>query len=199
MSSRDMDSESPRSGSPAPSSKLSSKSYESLTSHPLLGEHDSETDAVPTTAKLDTAPAATEPITSQPIPYAVTYRTRQRPVSTASLSQASLGVFSQPSSAAAATTTSASATSPLPTSPSSPSSLTNKLHSQNLQASAQEAGLTVDSAGWHLLQKIVNGAEKENEKDKGLTTALKALRTGKVTKYECLRCSKHTLMHSCRQ
>lgn len=130
---------------------------------------------------LDTIAAATEPITSQPTPYAVTYKTRQRPTSTASLSQSSLGVFSQPSQAAAATTTSASATSPLPTSPSSPSSLTNKLHSQNLQASAQEAGLTSDSAGWHLLQKIVNGAERENEKDKALTTALKALRTGKVS------------------
>lgn len=176
---RDTDSPSPRSQSPAPSSKLSSKSHDSLASHPLLGDTAIEAEVPAATTAATTF--AADSITSQPAPYAVSYRTRQRPLSAASLSQPSLGVYSQPSQAAAATTTSASATSPLPTSPGNPSSLTNKLHSQNLQASAQAAGLSSDSSGWHMLQKLVNAAEKENEKDKALITALKALRTGKAS------------------
>lgn len=175
---QDADSPSPRSNSPATSGKLSSKSYESLTSHPLLGDTSDEAIA-PSDVSTATTPA-TEPITLQATSYPVTYKTRQRPTSTTPLGQSSLGVFSQPSQAAAATTTSASATSPLSTSLGSPSSLTHKLHSQNLQASAQQAGLSSDSAGWHMLQKIVNAAERENEKDKALITVLKALRTGKV-------------------
>lgn len=181
MSSMDMNSPSPGSDSPGSITKSSYKSQESLTSHPLLGDAGDEANVPVVTSAPRTA--AVEPITSQSTPYAVPYKTRQRPASTASLSQSSLGVFSQPSQAAAATTTSASATSPLPTSPSSPSSLTNKLHTQNLQASVQEAGLTSDSTGWHMLQKILHGADKENEKDKAVTTALKALRTGKVGHY----------------
>lgn len=181
-SSSDRDSPTPpRSDSPGQVRRLSSKSSESLASHPLLG--DTSDEAIPA-AETSVDTSLSGPITSpqqQPAPYAVSYKTRQRPTSTTQSSQSSLGVFSQPSQAAAATTTSASATSPLPTSPSNSSSLTTKLQSQNLQASAQAAGLSSDSAGWYILQKLTAAAEKETEKDKALVTALKALRTGKVS------------------
>lgn len=169
----------PRSDSPGQVRRLSSKSSESLASHPLLG--DTSDEAIPAAeTSIDTSLSGS--ITSQqPAPYAVSYKTRQRPASTTQSSQSSLSVFSQPSQAAAATTTSASATSPLPASPSNSSSLTTKLQSQNLQASAQAAGLNSDSAGWYILQKLTAAADKENEKDKALVTALKALRTGKVS------------------
>lgn len=178
MTSTDTGSPDSRSSSPRPSSRLSVKSQDSLTSHPLLG--DTSDEAIAISEKPVDLPASS-PITSQPAPYAVSYKTRQRPVSSTSFGQSALGVYSQPSQAAAATTTSASAVSPQPTSPGNPSSLTTKLHSQNLQASAQAAELTSDSAGWHILQKLTTAAEKENEKDKALITALKALRTGKVS------------------
>lgn len=206
-----------RSQSPAPS-KLSSKSYESLTSHPLLDEdddldgvHEADTSAAAVLSHNEAAGAGadtsvTESITSPglsglstsgptSIPaapsrspsYNVHYKTRQRPPSFGSTaganhSHGSLAAFSQPSQASVATTTSTSVTSPLPSASSGQSNtLTNKLQSQNLQASAQAAGLSADSAGWLMLQKLVNSAEKEVEKDKSLANAVKALRMGKVS------------------
>jgi hypothetical protein len=156
---------------------------DSHASHPLLGDGDADVDTSATSIEVaDTSAtaAAADSITSQPALYPIAYKTRTRLPSTGALGQSTLSVFSQPSQAAVATTTSASATSPQPSSPSNSTNLTNKLQSQNLQASAQAAGLDSDSAGWLMLQKLMNGAEKETDKDKAVVTALKALRTGKV-------------------
>lgn len=193
--SRDSSASSSRSSSPARSSlssaaKMRRTSHESLAAHPLsLSGDDDDVNIEAAGDAASPGPTSASPSTKPPLSkgnssYAV-YKPRQRPVSIgnpAGLAKSPSSSPYSPSSQVAAATASTSltpaSTEAVTASPKSPTSVTAKLQLQSLQATVHAAGLSNESAGWQIIQKLV--AEPHIRKEAGWSTILTALRSGKA-------------------
>ena len=181
-----------RSDSPAPSVssavKMRRTSHESLAAHPLSSDDNDNESMKPNAGLIGDVLAGPESPSAKPTlvkgssSYAV-YKPRQRPSSVGNAQSVAKSPppFNPSAQLAVATTSTsltATSTEAVTASPKSPTSVTAKLQLQSLQATAQSAGLSSDSAGWHIVQKLV--ADHDRQREPVWTIAYTALRSGKV-------------------
>lgn len=180
-------------GTGRPASSRSSTSSSRAVPPPLPPRLGSSVSTSPPAPTAPDAAQARPPLVAQGSSSYAVYKPRQRPLSTGSANAVTLGAlsksptqtFTQPGQLHASTTSTSLAQANTVSVPASPGSSTagtasSKLQLQSLQATLQAGGLTHDSIGWHIVQRLL--AERH---DKASETAAwhiiyGALKSGKA-------------------